>query len=124
MAFACNITTKLTPDLTKLRLRFRYRFPITNCSDFLTKVVSSWSAENWGRWHIAAYVAVPIVMLCILGVVVFLVYFVRKWNNKYPTEYPYEEDLTKAPDQQPILSASSLRDMIEMTTSGSGSGIR
>ncbi|XP_065211600.1 TGF-beta receptor type-1 isoform X2 [Planococcus citri] len=82
-----------------------------------------WPIPGPGKWRAAAFVALPIIMVCVLSLAGFLYYFMRKWNNKYSSGYVYEEDITKAPDQQPILGASSLRDMIEMTTSGSGSGL-
>ncbi|XP_065211601.1 TGF-beta receptor type-1 isoform X3 [Planococcus citri] len=101
----CN--KDLTPYLSNDGLRGDYDWPI----------------PGPGKWRAAAFVALPIIMVCVLSLAGFLYYFMRKWNNKYSSGYVYEEDITKAPDQQPILGASSLRDMIEMTTSGSGSGL-
>lgn len=64
-------------------------------------------------------IAGPIVIVCFFVVVVY-----NLWNQNRRRQHqiPYRsEDSIEAPDH-PILGGVSLRDMIEMTTSGSGSG--
>uniref|UniRef100_A0A1B6IBK3 Serine/threonine-protein kinase receptor n=1 Tax=Homalodisca liturata TaxID=320908 RepID=A0A1B6IBK3_9HEMI len=76
------------------------------------------SGSSLGTWELALMIAGPICMLCLavmLGLSLWTQH--RKQRNPYP--YPPDVD---GPDQ-PILGAVSLRDMIEMTTSGSGSGL-
>lgn len=51
-----------------------------------------------------------------------VVYSLWNQNRRRQRQIPYRsEDSIEAPDH-PILGGVSLRDMIEMTTSGSGSG--
>lgn len=85
-------------------------------------LVPSWSPSGLGKWQIAMVIAVPIGFMCVLVIATFLVCFFCKWNSP-AMRYHYSEN-GDAPDQQPILGVSSIRDMIEMTTSGSGSGLR
>lgn len=83
--------------------------------------MSEWSAEGLGKWQIVAIIAVPITLACFLGIVGSLIYFVRKWNSP-SIRYHYSES-RNAPDEQPILGVTSLRDIMnDLTTSGSGSG--
>lgn len=74
-----------------------------------------------GTWKLAAIIACPIGAVCIV-VMLFLNYWygsTKRHNIRY---LPTPRNM--ASDQQPILTAAvSLRDMIEMTTSGSGSGL-
>jgi len=73
-----------------------------------------------GTWKLAAIIGGPIGVVCL---VVMLVLNLWGGSNKRHIRYlPTPRNM--AADQQPILtSAVSLRDMIEMTTSGSGSGL-
>lgn len=69
-------------------------------------------------WQIALIIAGPICVVCLAVMLAFSLWSQhRKSHNPY--NYPVEID---GPDQ-PILGVVSLRDMIEMTTSGSGSGL-
>ncbi|XP_020708955.2 TGF-beta receptor type-1 isoform X3 [Athalia rosae] len=69
----------------------------------------------WPTWKIALTIALPICAICALVMTVYHIQVTRKRAPRH-----FTEDSLGAPDQ-PILSAVSIRDMIEMTTSGSGS---
>ncbi|XP_012258855.2 TGF-beta receptor type-1 isoform X2 [Athalia rosae] len=71
----------------------------------------------WPTWKIALTIALPICAICALVMTVYHIQVTRKRAPRH-----FTEDSLGAPDQ-PILSAVSIRDMIEMTTSGSGSGL-
>ncbi|KAG8235613.1 hypothetical protein J437_LFUL014871 [Ladona fulva] len=71
-----------------------------------------------GTWELAFIIAGPICMLCI---VIVIAYSVCQQRNKKRLLRWRAEDLMEAPEH-PILG-HSIRDMIEMTTSGSGSGL-
>lgn len=73
----------------------------------------------WGTFEIAGAIAGPIVVLCLLTLAYF--YFYQNKRNVH-RHVGLCEDSIEAPDH-PILNGVSLRHMIEMTTSGSGSGI-
>ncbi|KAJ4431881.1 TGF-beta receptor type-1, partial [Periplaneta americana] len=73
-----------------------------------------------GTWELAMVIALPIV---ILSVIVTIAYSIWQKRRRSRHQLPYRsEDSIEAPDH-PILGGVSLRDMIEMTTSGSGSGL-
>ncbi|XP_069692681.1 TGF-beta receptor type-1 isoform X1 [Periplaneta americana] len=73
-----------------------------------------------GTWELAVVIALPIV---ILSVIVTIAYNIWQKRRRSRHQLPYRsEDSIEAPDH-PILGGVSLRDMIEMTTSGSGSGL-
>jgi TGF-beta receptor type-1 len=72
-----------------------------------------------GTWELALVIASPIVIVCIIVTVAYSLWQ-QRCRRKH--QLPYRsEDSIEAPDH-PILGGVSLRDMIEMTTSGSGSG--
>lgn len=75
---------------------------------------------EWGTVEVAACIAGPIILLCIVTVAFF--YF-NNYQNKRNMHHHVGlcEDSIEAPDH-PILNGVSLKHMIEMTTSGSGSG--
>lgn len=75
------------------------------------------SLAHLGTWQLALIIAGPICVVC-LAVMLGLSLWTQHRKQQDPYTYPPEVD---GPDQ-PILGAVSLRDMIEMTTSGSGSG--
>ncbi|KAK4876971.1 hypothetical protein RN001_009477 [Aquatica leii] len=67
---------------------------------------------------IAAVIIVPTIILCLIGFG-----FYCYWQKKRSTHHHLGlEDTIEAPDH-PILNGVSLKHMIEMTTSGSGSGL-
>ncbi|XP_054289328.1 TGF-beta receptor type-1-like isoform X1 [Macrosteles quadrilineatus] len=78
----------------------------------------SMSGGSYGTWELAVMIAGPICMLCLI---VMLGLSLWSQHRQQRDSYPYPPD-ADGPDQ-PILGAVSLRDMIEMTTSGSGSGL-
>lgn len=72
--------------------------------------------DNWATWQVALSIAVPICGICL---VVMVVYHVNMFKNRPARHFP--EDSLEAPER-PILDGVTIRDMLEMTTSGSGSG--
>lgn len=76
------------------------------------------NGSNLGTWELALMIAGPICMVC-LGVMLGLSLWQQHKRRLHALHYHCPEP--DAPDQ-PILGGVSLRDMIEMTTSGSGSG--
>lgn len=76
--------------------------------------------ERLGKWELAIIIAGPIGVVCL--VVMLVMHFWAGSNKRHNIRYLRTPRIIAA-DQQPILTAAvSLRDMIEMTTSGSGSG--
>lgn len=80
----------------------------------LGKVRSGGDDTAWVTWKMALMIAMPI---CVICVVVMVIYHVRKT----PERPGNSDDSQEAPDR-PILGGVTIRDMLEMTTSGSGSG--
>lgn len=72
-----------------------------------------------GTFETAAVIVVPTLVICMVIIMVYFCYH----NNKRSMHHHLGlgEDSIEAPDH-PILNGVSLRHMIEMTTSGSGSG--
>ncbi|XP_059488366.1 TGF-beta receptor type-1 isoform X2 [Neocloeon triangulifer] len=73
-------------------------------------------------------IIIGIIVLLVLIVLMLLIYCGmtqnRKWKNRRPGAFFKSNDSMDPQDQQPILGGiNSLRDMIDMTTSGSGSGL-
>ncbi|XP_075229222.1 TGF-beta receptor type-1 babo isoform X2 [Lycorma delicatula] len=97
-----------------------------NNEDFCNKYLNpqlpeekTWAegTPHLGMWELVVIIAGPIFMICVFVFVGLTLWQHQKRRLRYSC--PPEPD---APDQ-PILGAVSLRDMIEMTTSGSGSGL-
>lgn len=77
--------------------------------------------ERLGKWELAIIIAGPIGVVCL--VVMLIMNFWAGSTKRHNIRYLRTPRIIAA-DQQPILTAAvSLRDMIEMTTSGSGSGL-
>ncbi|XP_025414951.1 TGF-beta receptor type-1 isoform X2 [Sipha flava] len=77
--------------------------------------------KRLGTWELAIIIAGPIGVVCL--VVMLIMNFWVESNKRHNIRY-LRTPRNIAADQQPILAAAvSLRDMIEMTTSGSGSGL-
>lgn len=77
--------------------------------------------DRLGTWELAIIIAGPIAIVCLVVMLImnFWVESTKRHNIRY---LPTPRNI--AQDQQPILTAAvSLRNMIEMTTSGSGSGL-
>ncbi|XP_039287506.1 TGF-beta receptor type-1, partial [Nilaparvata lugens] len=86
-------------------------------------VTPPWSTSELGTWELVVLIAGPIVLICVAMLVGLSMWGGRGRGGRggIPhSHFPCPE--ADAPDQ-PILSGVSLRDMIEMTTSGSGSGL-
>ncbi|XP_015594967.1 TGF-beta receptor type-1 isoform X4 [Cephus cinctus] len=70
---------------------------------------------TWATWKMALSIAVPI---CIICMVVMIIYHIHMTRRRTARHFP--DDSLEAPDR-PILGGVTIRDMLEMTTSGSGS---
>ncbi|XP_012340182.1 TGF-beta receptor type-1 isoform X1 [Apis florea] len=77
------------------------------------KVAAGEDDAAWVTWKMALMIAMPICAIC---VVVMVIYHVRKT----PERPGNSDDSQEAPDR-PILGSVTIRGMLEMTTSGSGS---
>lgn len=106
----CDIIIHLTWQQTTV-------FGIYFCLHFF--YVDEPKQHEWGTFEIAALIAAPIILLCIVTVGFF--YYTQNKRNMHH-HVGLCEDSIEAPDH-PILKGVSLRHMIEMTTSGSGSGM-
>ncbi|XP_018058602.1 PREDICTED: TGF-beta receptor type-1 isoform X2 [Atta colombica] len=80
-------------------------------------VSSSGDDATWVTWKMALTIAVPICAIC---VVVMAIYHIHMTKKRPARHFP--DDSLEAPDR-PILGGVTIRDMLEMTTSGSGSGL-
>ncbi|XP_031348203.1 TGF-beta receptor type-1 isoform X2 [Photinus pyralis] len=84
---------------------------------YLNQDMSS-ATTTMGTLEIAAVIVVPTVIICAIALG-----FYYYWQRKCSTHHHLGlEDSIEAPDH-PILNGVSLKHMIEMTTSGSGSGL-
>lgn len=72
--------------------------------------------------ELALFIAAPIGIVCILILIIYSLMQQRKRRLNQLIFRRVEDGSFEAPDH-PILGGTSLRDMIEMTTSGSGSGV-
>lgn len=93
---------------------------LINTIKMLMNTESGWSEGSLaqlGTWQLTLMIAGPVCVVC-LAVMLALSLWTHHRKQRDPYTYPPEVD---GPDQ-PILGAVSLRDMIDMTTSGSGSG--
>ncbi|XP_046390405.1 TGF-beta receptor type-1 isoform X2 [Ischnura elegans] len=70
-------------------------------------------------WHLVPMVAIPVFV--VTAAILYAYKFCQRRKRQRQLRYR-SEDLMEAPDH-PILGAHCIRDMIEMTTSGSGSGL-
>lgn len=71
------------------------------------------------HFGIAAFISVPVLCICIVGGLIYY-FHIRKSNKGTRVFYAGEESLCEP--AHPNLGASTIKDMIELTTSGSGSG--
>ncbi|XP_014221089.1 TGF-beta receptor type-1 isoform X3 [Trichogramma pretiosum] len=81
------------------------------------KEASGSGGVSWDTWRKGMIVALPI---CLTFTIILSIYQIRKCRRKHPGGRHYSDDLLEAPDR-PILGGHTIRDMLEMTTSGSGS---
>ncbi|XP_063982702.1 TGF-beta receptor type-1 isoform X2 [Diachasmimorpha longicaudata] len=70
---------------------------------------------TWVTWRMALSIALPICAACIIVMAVYHVHMSRRRPARH-----FPDDSMEAPDR-PILGGVTIRDMLEMTTSGSGS---
>ncbi|XP_011153358.1 TGF-beta receptor type-1 isoform X2 [Harpegnathos saltator] len=92
--------------------------PYSHFANHLARVSSGGGGKSQINWVIAVAIAGPIVGL---SVIVMLIYHIRRSKRKKRDRH-YPDDSHDAPDR-PILDGVTIRDMLEMTTSGSGSGL-
>ncbi|XP_015594966.1 TGF-beta receptor type-1 isoform X3 [Cephus cinctus] len=81
----------------------------------LSSVSPNDDGVTWATWKMALSIAVPI---CIICMVVMIIYHIHMTRRRTARHFP--DDSLEAPDR-PILGGVTIRDMLEMTTSGSGS---
>ncbi|XP_077301885.1 TGF-beta receptor type-1-like isoform X2 [Arctopsyche grandis] len=68
----------------------------------------------------AAFISVPVLCICVVGGLCYY-FHTRRSHEVTRVYYPGEESLCEP--SHPIMGASTIKDMIELTTSGSGSGL-
>lgn len=83
---------------------------------FIIKVLPNGGRTPWETWQTALAIALPICVFCIVVMAIYHVHMLRKRPARH-----FPDDSMEAPDR-PILGGVTIRDMLEMTTSGSGSG--
>lgn len=88
----------------------------TIIGDLLPKVPSGGDDATWVTWKMALTIAMPICAICVVVMVIYHIYMTRRRPR-----LSFPDDSLEAPDR-PILGGVTIRDMLEMTTSGSGSG--
>ncbi|XP_003427942.1 TGF-beta receptor type-1 isoform X7 [Nasonia vitripennis] len=80
------------------------------------KEASGGGRATWETWKMALTIALPICAICIAVMIVYNIHLTRR----RPAGRHFPDDSLEAPDR-PILGGVTIRDMLEMTTSGSGS---
>ncbi|KZC09260.1 TGF-beta receptor type-1 [Dufourea novaeangliae] len=86
-------------------------------TDYLGRVSSGGNDVTWVTWKMALTIAMPICAICVVVMVIYHIHMTKRGPDRH-----FPDDSTEAPDR-PILGAVTIRDMLEMTTSGSGSGL-
>ncbi|XP_033226740.1 TGF-beta receptor type-1 isoform X4 [Belonocnema kinseyi] len=81
----------------------------------IKEVLPNGSRTTWETWQTAMAIALPICLICVIAMTVYHVHMARKRPARH-----FPDDSMEAPDR-PILGGVTIRDMLEMTTSGSGS---
>ncbi|KAL6447688.1 hypothetical protein ACFW04_000095 [Cataglyphis niger] len=81
----------------------------------LSSVSSSGDDATWVTWKMALTIALPICAICVIVMVIYHIHMTKKRPARH-----FPDDSLEAPDR-PILGGVTIRDMLEMTTSGSGS---
>ncbi|KMQ97287.1 tgf-beta receptor type-1 [Lasius niger] len=79
------------------------------------KVSSSGDDATWVTWKMALTIALPICAICVIVMVIYHIHMTKRRPARH-----FPDDSLEAPDR-PILGGVTIRDMLEMTTSGSGS---
>ncbi|XP_014261668.1 TGF-beta receptor type-1 isoform X3 [Cimex lectularius] len=75
-------------------------------------------AGSLGTWELVLFIAGPTCMICLI-----IMLILTRWNPYKRSRMRYHCPEPMEGPEQPILGSVSLRDMIDMTTSGSGSGL-
>ncbi|XP_046814343.1 TGF-beta receptor type-1 isoform X2 [Vespa crabro] len=83
----------------------------------LSKVSSNGNDSTWITWKMALTIALPVCAICLIIMIFYHTYLSKKDSTRH-----FPDDSLEAPDR-PILGGVTIRDMLEMTTSGSGSGL-
>ncbi|XP_054004673.1 TGF-beta receptor type-1 isoform X2 [Hylaeus anthracinus] len=91
--------------------------PYSRITDYLGRVSPGGDDATWVTWKMALTIAIPICAIC---VVVMIIYHIHMTKTRPGGHFP--DDSLEAPDR-PILGGVTIKDMLEMTTSGSGSGL-
>ncbi|XP_043278316.1 TGF-beta receptor type-1 isoform X2 [Venturia canescens] len=86
-------------------------------ADSSPRVTSNGGVGAWATWKMALTIALPICAICVVVMVVYHIHMTRRRPARH-----FPDDSLEAPDR-PILGGVTIRDMLEMTTSGSGSGL-
>ncbi|XP_076231695.1 TGF-beta receptor type-1 babo isoform X3 [Calliopsis andreniformis] len=79
------------------------------------KVPANGNDATWVTWKMALMIALPICVFCVIFMVIYHIHVTRREHGGH-----FPDDSIDAPDR-PILDGVTIRDMLEMTTSGSGS---
>ncbi|XP_043669441.1 TGF-beta receptor type-1 isoform X6 [Vespula pensylvanica] len=79
------------------------------------EVSSNGDDATWVTWKMALTIALPICAICVIVMVIYHIHMSRRSPARH-----FPDDSLEAPDR-PILGGVTIRDMLEMTTSGSGS---
>nr|XP_050847020.1 TGF-beta receptor type-1 isoform X3 [Vespula vulgaris] len=91
------------------------KFPRSRNDNDLEGVSSNGDDATWVTWKMALTIALPICAICVIVMVIYHIHMSRRSPARH-----FPDDSLEAPDR-PILGGVTIRDMLEMTTSGSGS---
>ncbi|XP_011264014.1 TGF-beta receptor type-1 isoform X1 [Camponotus floridanus] len=89
--------------------------PYSRFMSHLKGVSSDDDDATWVTWKMALTIALPICAICVIVMVIYHIHMTKKRPARH-----FPDDSLEAPDR-PILGGVTIRDMLEMTTSGSGS---
>ncbi|XP_035734209.1 TGF-beta receptor type-1-like isoform X2 [Vespa mandarinia] len=110
-----NVLETTTTSKEELHLGGRWRrFRVVVV---LSKVSSNGNDSTWITWKMALTIALPVCAICLIIMIFYHTYLSKKDSTRH-----FPDDSLEAPDR-PILGGVTIRDMLEMTTSGSGSGL-
>ncbi|XP_046814348.1 TGF-beta receptor type-1 isoform X6 [Vespa crabro] len=88
---------------------------LSSASPELRPVSSNGNDSTWITWKMALTIALPVCAICLIIMIFYHTYLSKKDSTRH-----FPDDSLEAPDR-PILGGVTIRDMLEMTTSGSGS---
>ncbi|XP_017797528.1 PREDICTED: TGF-beta receptor type-1 [Habropoda laboriosa] len=84
--------------------------PYFRLADYLGRAPPGGDVATWVTWKMALTIATPICAICVVVMVIYHVRMTRRRDG-------HSDDSQEAPDR-PILGGVTIRDMLEMTTSG------